>query len=162
MNKVYLDEHLKKYPLMQLEDVLKLYLQGILGPAHLVSSFENCLSRVTNEYNSITHNQYNDIEEVISDEYVRVYIYPYYQQEKDFTLLIRCFIESSKEVGDIDYFKKKVSSLVNNDNEEYIKQYLSSNNYLVSHSQIYKDAYDPHYLVIHKKYLHKIYHYKNK
>ena len=39
-NMVYLDKHLKKYPLMQVQDILKLHLQGILGPTHLIKDID--------------------------------------------------------------------------------------------------------------------------
>lgn len=154
---VYLKEHLEKYPLMQIEDILKLYMQGILGPGHLVSSFTNCLNRVNEEYKTIKNNQYQEIEELISDQYVRIYLYPYYQKEGDFTLLVKYFIESSKDKADVEYFKREIELLINNENQEYIHNYISSGNYLISHSEIYRDNYDPHYLVINRKYTSKIY-----
>lgn len=154
---VYLKEHLKKYPLMQIEDVLKLYLQGILGPAHNVSSFEKCLERTLNEYRSITNNQYSNIEENISSEYVRIYLYPYYQKMNSFDLLVKYFILSSQDKVDVNAFISEIKKLINKENEEYINQYLAAKNYLISHSQIYKDNYDPHYLVINRKYIKNIY-----
>ena len=155
---VYLKEHLAKYPLMQTQDILKLYLQGILGPAHNVSSFDYCYQRVNEEYQSISEEEMTDeIEELISDDYVRIYLYPYYQKEKDFTLLVKYFIESSKDPRDINFFKEEVRKLINDDNREVIEEYLSRDNYLISHSQIYKDNYHPHYLVINRKYLKDIY-----
>ena len=154
---VYLKEHLKKYPLMQIEDVLKLYLQGILGPAHNVSSFEKCLERTLNEYRSITNNQYLNIEENISSEYVRIYLYPYYQKMNSFDLLVKYFILSSQDKVDVNAFISEIKKLINKENEEYINQYLAAKNYLISHSQIYKDNYDPHYLVINRKYIKNIY-----
>ena len=33
----YLEQHLKKYPLMQIEDKIKLIMQSILGPSHLIN-----------------------------------------------------------------------------------------------------------------------------
>ena len=154
---VYLKEHLKKYPLMQIEDVLKLYLQGILGPAHNVSSFEKCLERTLNEYRSITNNQYLNIEENISSEYVRIYLYPYYQKMNSFDLLVKYFILSSQDKVDVNAFISEIKKLINKENEEYINQDLSAKNYIISHSQIYKDNYDPHYLVINRKYIKNIY-----
>ncbi|MBP5574742.1 MAG: hypothetical protein J6X50_03240 [Bacilli bacterium] len=142
---------------MQIEDVLKLYLQGILGPAHNVSSFEKCLERTLNEYRSITNNQYLNIEENISSEYVRIYLYPYYQKMNSFDLLVKYFILSSQDKVDINAFIPEVKKLINKENEEYINQYLAAKNYLISHSQIYKDNYDPHYLVINRKYIKNIY-----
>mgnify|MGYP003294146753 CR=1 FL=1 len=35
----------------------------------------------------------------------------------------------------------------------FLDNYLCNKNYLISHSKIYRDEYNPHYLVIHKKYL---------
>ena len=154
---VYLKEHLKKYPLMQIEDILKLYLQGILGPAHHVDSYEKCLIRVLNEYKNITNNQYEEIEENISDNYVRIYLYPYFKKEGSFNALIKAFILSSQEVVDINIFIKEVKKLINDDNRDFINQYLNGGDYLISHSKIYKDNYDPHYLVINRKYLKSIY-----
>ena len=46
---IYLDKHKERYPLMQIEDILKLHLQGILGPAHIVSNKEFVLKNITNE-----------------------------------------------------------------------------------------------------------------
>ena len=154
---VYLDEHLKKYPMMQIEDVLKLYLQGILGPAHNVSSYENCLNRTIKEYESITNNQYNEIEEIISDDYVRIYLYPYFQKEKSFELLVKYFVLSSRDKGDVDLFISEVKKLIKDENRDIVNQYLDSGNYLISHSDIYKQNYDPHYLVINRKYRKNIY-----
>ena len=152
---VYLKEHLKKYPLMQIEDVLKLYLQGILGPAHAVDDFDNCLKRTINEYQNINYEEVKDnpLIETISDCYSRIYLYPFYQQFHNFDRLVKYFVLSSQDDNDIELFKNEIKKLINNDNENFIKQYLSSGNYLISHSQIYKDNYHPHYLVINNKYL---------
>ena len=141
---------------MQIEDKIKLILQGVLGPAHIVTSYDECLKRVTNEYLSIETDN-SDIEELISDKYVRIYLYPYFQKEKSFELLIQYFIESSKDVGDIELFKEEVRKLIDSDNEEFINKYLKGNDYLISHSQIYRDNYHPHYLVINRNYLKYIY-----
>ena len=42
--------HLEKYPNMQIEDKIKLFMQAILGPAHLVSDLNSVLNRMNNEY----------------------------------------------------------------------------------------------------------------
>lgn len=154
---VYLEEHLKKYPLMQIEDVLKLYLQGILGPAHLVSDFDKEYQRINDEYQSIKDLDYHyELIEEISDEYVRIYIKPYFELNKDFKKLIEAFILSSKEKQDIPLFIKEVKKLVNEKNKAFLASYLDNKDYLISHSEIYKNHYHPHYLIIHKKYLDPI------
>ena len=42
----YLEEHLKKYPLMQIEDKIKLLMQATLGPAHLINDKEHVKKRI--------------------------------------------------------------------------------------------------------------------
>ena len=153
---VYLKEHLTKYPLMQIEDVLKLFMQGILGPGHLVSSFDNCIQRINAEYHSINRETNDDLVEQISDKYVRIYLYPYYQSKHDFTALVNAFISSSKLPINVEEFKKEIATLKTKENEDYIDRYLESGDFLISHSKVYKEAYDPHYLVISKKFLEEI------
>ena len=154
---VYLKEHLEKYPLMQIEDVLKLYLQGILGPAHLVIDFDKAYKRIKEEYESIKDEEYQyDFIEEISDQYVRIYLKPYYHLVNDFTPLIKAFILSSEEKGDINLFKDEIRKLINNDNKEIIEEYLKRDNYLISHSEIYRNNYHPHYLVINRKYISQL------
>ena len=78
---VYLDEHLKKYPLMTTQDVVKLFMQGIMGPAHLVGLLDDVVCRVTAEYEDMKDNGVNyDLVERISDQYSRVYLKPFYEK----------------------------------------------------------------------------------
>ena len=51
--KVYLEEHLKKYPLMDIQDIIKLHLQAILGPAHLLPTKDKIKENFVKEYNEI-------------------------------------------------------------------------------------------------------------
>ena len=76
----YLEEHLKKYPLMQIEDKIKLLMQGTLGPAHLINDKEQVKKRIYQEYEQIKDLEYDyDLVEHISDKFVRVYLKPYYE-----------------------------------------------------------------------------------
>ena len=54
----YLEEHLKKYPLMQIEDKIKLLMQATLGPAHLINDKEQVKKRIYAEYESIKDLEY--------------------------------------------------------------------------------------------------------
>ena len=149
-----LDFHLKKYPLMQLEDKIKLIFQGVIGPNHLNCNKEMIVKRLNAEYESMKDICYNyDLIEDISDKYVRVYLKPYYECFNDFDLLGELFVLSLKEDKDYSLFIDKIKSLINDENKDFIENYLRSN-YMISHSDIYKENYFPHYLVISKKYLH--------
>ena len=106
---VYLDEHLLKYPLMQIDDILKLHLQGILGPAHLISNKNAILTNITNEYNSIKDTDcINELIEEISDKYIRIYIKPYFDIYNSFDNLIEAFYLSSLIKEDVSFFIETV------------------------------------------------------
>lgn len=150
---VYLNELLKKYPLMQIEDIIKLYLQGILGPAHLVKDSTLIEKRLLNEYEEIKDIDYSyDMIEEISDEYIRVYLKPYFEKYKSFRHLCLAFIKSALEPINIEEYKNVIKTLINDENKQFINDYLNSDSILISHSKIYKENYHPHYLVINKKY----------
>ena len=153
----YLKEHLKKYPLMEVEDILKLYFQGILGPGHLINDYDIALYRVEQEYQQIKNENFNhDLVEEISDEYVRIYLLPYRKSHSDFSMLVDAFMKSTKEPTDIFKFVQKVKDLREICDKKKIDDYLEKGDYLISHSHIYKNNYHPHYLVIHKKYLSQV------
>lgn len=157
MNK-YLQIHLNKYPYMQIEDKIKLIMQGTLGPGHLVNDYQMVLNRLLNELNEI--NVEKQMIEEISDNYVRIYLAPYYALNNSFDKLINAFMLSSKEPKDFDSFFKELEDLketLNESDKEYLDIYLSNKNYLISHSKTYRDIYHPHYLVIHKKYMKEVY-----
>lgn len=146
---VYLKIQKEKYPLMQLEDILKLHLQGILGPTHLIKDIDRLKNNLINEYNECKDNGITyDLIEEISDEYVRVYIKPYYEKYHSFDKLIDLFIKSCNVNYDINEYIKQIKKLINKDNEILINEYLDNKNYVISHSSIYKENYKPHYLVI--------------
>ena len=49
---VYLEKQIAKYPKMQTIDILKLYLQGILGPTHLISNYDRLKQNLLNKKTS--------------------------------------------------------------------------------------------------------------
>jgi hypothetical protein len=93
-----------------------------------------------------------DLVEEISDEYIRVYIKPYYEKYQNFDKLVDLFIKSCNLSYSLDEYKKEVKKLINDDNKEFINQYLNGNSYVISHSLTYKEKYKPHYLLISSKF----------
>ncbi len=151
---VYLETHLKKYSDMEIEDIIKLYFQGIMGPAHLISDYNKALKLIKDEL-SYADNSDEMIEE-ISDKYVRVYIKPYYDKYHNLDNLVNAFIKSSFDKNNIDEFINEIKTLKKYDKNNYIEKYLSKSNYIISHSNNYKLKYNPHYRVINKKYLEEV------
>lgn len=153
----YLEQHLKKYPLMQIEDKIKLIMQSILGPSHLINDKEKVRTRIINEYNEIKDLDYQyDLVEPISDKYVRIYLKPYYERFHSFDELIDVFFKSCDNINDLYYLEKELLILKETEcleNKIAIDGYFYSGDILISHSKVYKENYHPHYLVINKKYL---------
>ena len=154
---VYLSEHLKKYPLMETTDIIKLHLQGLLGPGHLVLDRNRVLNNLKNEYEISKDINYSyDLIEKISDVYVRVYIIPYFNKFGNFDKLADAFVKSSQNKYDIEKYKEEIRKLITTENENEIEEYLSLPSVLISHSSTYKENYFPHYLVINMEYLDEI------
>ena len=111
---VYLDYHKKKYPLMDIQDIIKLHLQGILGPAHLLPSKDRIKENFINEYNEIKDLDYPyDLLEEVSETYTRVYLKPYYELMGNFDKLVDVFYYSIDKNLDIEGYKKVIESLIN-------------------------------------------------
>ena len=160
---INVDYFISKYPKMEVQDIIKLYLQGILGPAHLMPNKDKMKINLMNEYEECKDINYNyDLFEDISEEYTRVYIKPYFEKMKSFDKLIEIFEKSIDLDLDIDAYKGQIKSLINKENEEFINRYLNSDNILISHSRVYKENYFPHYLVIKRKYKKEVLSMKSK
>ena len=154
---VYLSKHLKKYPLMETTDIIKLHLQGLLGPGHLVLDRNRVLNNLKNEYEiSKDINYFYDLIEKISDMYVWVYIVPYFNKFGNFDKLADALVKSSQKKYDIEKYKEEIRKLITKENEKEIEEYLSLPSVLISHSSTYKENYFPHYLVINMEYLDEI------
>lgn len=152
-----------KYPLMETQDIIKLYLQGILGPAHLMPDKERLKANLKKEYEECRNVDYSyDLFEDLSEKYTRVYIKPYFEKTHSFDKLIEVFEKSIETDLDIDAYREIIRGLLDDGNKEYINQYLRGNNILISHSRVYKDNYHPHYLVINKKYKEELIQMKSK
>ena len=151
---VYLEKHIEKYPLMQIEDIIKLHLQGILGPAHLLPSKDKIKENFIREYNEIKDLDYPyELLEDVSETYTRVYLKPYFELMGSFDKLVDVFYYSIDKNLDIEGYKDVIKSLVNNENVAYVNKYLESESVLISHSKIYKENYHPHYIVVKSMYI---------
>ena len=92
--KVYLEEHLKKYTLMDIQDIIKLQLQAILGPAHLLPTKDKIKENFVKEYNEIKDLDYHyDLLEDVSEVYTRVYLKPYFELMGSFDKLVDVFYQ---------------------------------------------------------------------
>lgn len=144
---IFYNYHLKKYPLINKEDKIKLIYQSTLGPNHLGKNLlkENVKQRLEKELLE-KNNRTDNIYEWISEEFVRINIHQLTKNQLDY--LIDSFLKSSKIIPyDINNLKQQLLKYLT---VEELKDYDCLP---ISHSNIYRNTYLPHYLVINKDYL---------
>lgn len=144
---IFYKYHLNKYTYIQTEDKIKLIYQGMLGPNHLNLNKDMVKPRIEKELqeeNDISENIY----EWISSDYIRVNICKYIALNNSLDNLVDNFVKSSNtSLYTLDDLKKELNTyLTPNELKDYNYQ-------PISHSNIYRNKYLPHYLVINKEYL---------
>lgn len=147
MMKIFYNYHLHKYPLIQKEDKIKLIYQSTLGPNHLGRNllYDNVKQRLEKELLE-NNNKTDNIYEWISEEFLRINIHKLTNKELDY--LINSFISSSKLIPySVDALKENLNNFLT------IEELNDYNYQPISHSNIYRNTYLPHYLLINKDYL---------
>ena len=138
---LFLKYHLKKYPKMTNQDIIKLIYQETLGPNHIISDQNRVLNYLQKELEE-NHSLFNNLYEYIGTNYVRMDIHKYYQYFNNIDTLLNLFFNSLSPNQDLNLLKDTLNNFLT---IEDLKDY----NYLpVSHSDIYKSSYLPHYRII--------------
>ena len=149
--------HLNKYPLMQAEDVYKLAYQFYFGPGHFIDDKDkayNYLLEEAKECHSL------DIEIIDLGEYARINLI----NDKEYlSSLFKAFFNSAKInekpiQGFINLLDTCSEYLIENNNLfnsfNTLKEKMKILKYpAISHSEIYRENYHPHYRLINKKHL---------
>ena len=151
--------HAKKYPLMQVSDAVKLIYQGEFGGGHLVRDREECLSRIKNEIDTLSKIT-EEATEDIGFGIVRVNLASMKSIGLTPEKLCDIFIESSSLIrGNLSAFFKKLEYLsdltssgifpfTSCELDLYLNEYIKSGCPAVSHSEIYRNEYDPAYRIV--------------
>ena len=149
-----LNIHFKKYPFMQAEDIYKLAYQFYFGPAHFINDKEKAYNFLINEAKECTS---KEIEVVDLGECAR---YSLINDKEYLDKLFNAFYESAKvSEKPLDGFIKILEICINylKEKEEVYDKFLlllkrmEELNYpAISHSQIYRDNYNPHYRLVKK------------
>lgn len=162
--------HKKKYPLMQPQDFGKLAYQSEFGPRHLGIVYEQALSYVLKEWESedIIYDAWEA--EYIGNRYYRLHFWKdAAQYEKE--LFTRLFVLTAEKAGgSIEGLKERLNQVMEcsisggeqkedkvNENhvfelKAWIKEYEAAGHPVISHTDVFREAYHPHYRLIHKKY----------
>lgn len=160
-NKRWID-YFNSYPLSTIQDFIKYLYQSTLGSAHLIQNVEDNYAFLLKEYESIQYDSNHILYEQISDELVRVHLEAI--DKKDLKVYHKLFmksveISSSKnqlfhvfnevEIGIIEgWIPFDLSEWKNN-----INDYISKDCPVVSHSEIFRENYHPHYRLMKIEFL---------
>lgn len=160
-----LSEHAIKYPLTEPCDAVKLIYQNEFGGGHLITDKNLCLSRLAEEYQSVTQRHEARLFDDIGNGVTRINLSAIEANGLSIEKLNEIFIISSCIIqGTSESFMKKLLFL-NELTEEgifafnssslrtYLNTYISMGYLPVSHSKVYKEAYNPAYRVVLKKLL---------
>ena len=150
--------HVKRYPLMQPTDAVKLIYQNEFGGGHLIRDEEICLNYLRQEYTSVEKNPTVPLYEDIGNGIVRVNLAAV--KEENLEQLGKNFIDSAaKHQGTPKSFRNKLEVLRTLTAEgvfafdldslnSYLSEYEAAGYPAVSHSPEYRQAYNPAYRVV--------------
>jgi hypothetical protein len=149
-----LGHHLKRYPLMQLDDVYKLLHQAALGPGHAVQDAAAARKRFDSEVTSLGSGHEEPIADAISPDgrLARIHLRPYfvYTAQKfpaapDKLKKFCGCLGDLAGAGGIPFGQARVI--------EYFDAIARKGYPVISHSATYREAYKPAYRVVSLDYL---------
>ncbi len=157
-------EHLRRYPAMQLQDLVKLVFQRTFGPEHMITNVDKSLVLLKKELAGVEFDPNAELAEDIGEQFVRIRLTAaknLISAEK----LNEIFVLSAQKRQNAVQDFEKTFELIKSDSslpfpineiDEYLEAYRAANYPAISHSDVYKREYEPHYRVVNKKFLNDI------
>lgn len=159
-------EHYKRYPRMQIQDIVKLIYQNEFAGGHLIKNVEDSLLRITQEYNSLNPSFSSPpfTFEDIGNGLCRLHLSKCKEEQIDVNTINRLFVSTANTVrGSIKDYEVKLDKFRKyctqdilpydiNELNDYIIKYKNDGYPLVSHSETYRKEYMPHYRIVKKTY----------
>lgn len=150
--------HHNKYPLMSAQDFVKLIYQNEFGCGHFISDSSKSFERLKNELNTCKTSS-NVIFEDIGNSFVRLYLSQNIEDFLSLESINNMFVSSAQKTGSLDSFKEKLFAFwqlcqddaINLNKSEvasFLREYQDSGFPMLSHSEIYHNAYSPSYRVM--------------
>lgn len=165
MRQLLLD-HLKRYPLMQIQDCVKLLFQSRFGCGHFVGEPEKSLKRLQKELEACGFEDTAPLFEPLGGGYCRLHLSALAPDQLSPDTLNRMFVFSSGQAADgKDAFEGDLALLGEMiregalpfsaaDWEAYLARYRAEGYPAVSHSGVYREAYRPAYRVLCQSFWH--------
>ena len=153
-------EHVRRYPMMEPTDAVKLCYQNEFGGGHLIRDAQQCLSRLMEEYRNTPQIPSGILAEPIGNGLVRVHLNALDAHGCSPEELGAAFLQSASQIrGSLDSFRKKLALLQEmacrnqlpfsaGELEQYLAEYEKAGFPMVSHSSTYREAYRPAYRVV--------------
>lgn len=153
-----LRDHAVRYPLMQPTDAVKLIYQNEFGGGHLIRDEQVFLNYLRREHASVEKDSTGTLYENIGNGLVRVNLAAVH--EADLEQLGHAFLRSAAaHTGTRESFLSKLELLQRMTAqgqmpfttaalEAYLTDYRAADYPMVSHSQTYRDAYQPAYRIV--------------
>ena len=155
-----LKEHASRYPLMEPVDVVKLVYQNEFGGGHLIKNAQKSLEALCREWAHVLHVPGAERYEAIGSGLVRVMLSALDTSILPLEELNRAFVLSAqRHQGNMDRFLEKLNlvramtgdgvfSFSSDILERYLDGYRDQGYPMVSHSQVYHEAYHPAYRLV--------------
>ncbi|MDF2685394.1 MAG: hypothetical protein K0S55_575 [Clostridia bacterium] len=158
-------KHYKKYPQIQLQDMIKLIYQNEFAGGHLVKNETESLKLIKEEVLSAAQQKVSfSIFENIGNGLFRLNLTSLKNSSIDLNTINRFFIYTANSFkGSVQSFEKKLEIFKQcckdgllpyslEETEAYLQTYKNQGYPPVSHSKIYKDAYLPAYRIVKKEF----------
>lgn len=161
-----LENHLKKYPLMQIQDCVKLLFQSRFGCGHFVDDPQKALERLQKELGDCVFQKNAPLFEPLGGGFCRLHLSALAPGQLSLNTLNRLFVFSSAQTAEgTDAFETDLSLLGEMireralpfsiaDWEDFLARYRAEGYPAVSHSGAYREAYRPAYRVLCQSFWH--------
>lgn len=157
--KTILLTHAARYPLMLPADAVKLLYQSAFGGGHLIRDEKKCLEFLKAEYDSVAQSSHTPLLEEIGNRFFRVNLAALDAAGITPEELGHAFIRSSRHTGTMDTFRNMLACLRQLTEagkmpfspealDAYLYDYEKAGFPPVSHSDAYRNAYQPAYRVV--------------
>lgn len=165
-----IQSQLSRYPLSQIKDLYKLTHQAALGSEHAVNDLKTARDWLFREIEEMVSISVDPLFDEISPDglIVRIHLRPFIDSGGDPEILLEAFIRTANEFkGSIEKLNQNwrdverlAESCDINFKAEELRSFFSLMDFLGfparHHSQIYRDAYHPHYRIVSREYMHQI------
>ena len=153
-----LTSHLYTYPEAELQDIFKFLHQSAFGCEHIISSPDNVVLRIREEYDTLSEER-NDRIEKLDGRYCRVPLSYLKKGLSAKTLAVLLYMSSKKEKkGKIrleeklnitrELIKKKILPYPEEEFEAALRKWQADNYPPIHHSEHFRNTYKPYYRVI--------------